>query len=160
MRKTSTIILACVLLSCAKENKDVAEELGLVAQGCGTPGARLEATIGGADFCADLQLSAIGGEGSVIVTGIDLGANTLVMQFDDLAIGPHEVSEATNGILFMQTGATWTVPPGSSGTLDVTAHDPVARSFSAHIAAELFHEQSGEAVPFSAQLEVTYSADE
>ena len=110
-------LLALSLVACMKEQRQVAQDLGLLPEGCGSEGMRMEASINGSAFCPDMQLVAVGDDASVIITGVDIAGNTLVLQVEALEVGEHAITEAVNGVLFMQVGMTYTVPPGVEGVL-------------------------------------------
>lgn len=148
------------LTSCMKDQQEVAQDVGLLPSGCGSDGARLEASVDGVGYCANMQLLATGSDGSVIVTGVDLEGNTLVLQFDELAVGAHVISEASNGALYMQLGLTYIVAPGTEGQLIITTHDPEAHRLKASFDVPLFNETNGVTRVVSGDLDVVYSVEE
>ncbi len=160
----STIVhlfaLAVLLTSCMKDQQEVAQEVGLLPSGCGADGARLEASVDGNGYCADMQLIATGSEGSVIVTGVDLAGNTLVIQFDELAVGEHAITEIGNGVLYMQLGLAYIVAPGTAGTLHITSHDTEAHRLMASFDVSLFNETNGVTRVVSGELDVIYTEQE
>ncbi len=81
------LVVAMSLVSCAKDVQEVAQEVGLIPSGCGSDGARLQATIGETSYCAGAQILATGDGSSAIITGIDFAGNTLVLQLDSLSTG-------------------------------------------------------------------------
>jgi hypothetical protein len=155
----ATLTISLTFMACAKKAEDLAQDLGAIPEGCGTAGARLEAVIDGASFCANAQVNATGDGSSVIVTGIALDGSTLVLQIDQPIIGTHAITEAMNGLLWMQTGTTFTVAPGTQGTLTIQAHDPVVRTLQATFAAPLFNEMNGQSKQVEGQVEVTYTTE-
>ena len=156
---TGVAILTVVLtlVACSKAEQEVAEDLGLVPDECGSAGARLEATVGGASYCASLQLVATGGEGTVIVTGVAADGSTLVVQFDELDPGTHAITEATNGLMWMQMGTSYTVAPGTEGVLEITAHDTALHVLKASFSAPLFNEMNGQTKQAAGSLDVVYT---
>ena len=110
-------VIALPFQSCVKDTAEIAQEVGLLPAGCGSDGARLQATVGGSSYCATAQLLAVGGEGSVMLTGVDLSGNTLILQLDTLGVGTHAITEASNSMLYMQTGSSFVSGPDSEGTL-------------------------------------------
>jgi hypothetical protein len=153
----AVLTVSLLLVSCAKDVQEIAQDVGLIPDGCGSAGARLQATVGDIDYCANAQVLATGDGASVIVTGLDLAGGTLVLQLDTLAVGTHPITEATNGILFMHMGTTYTVAPGVSGDLVIASFDPVARKLSASFDTPLTNAVNGEVVQVVGQVEVTYS---
>lgn len=151
------LVLALSFSSCAKETLDVAQDIGLVPNGCGSDGARFQASVAGSDYCASAQIIATGDGSSVIVTGIDLVGNTLVLQVDTLAIGAHAMNEANNGVLYMQAGTTYTIAPDVSGLLTISSHDPATRTLKATFDVPVFNEMNGVSKQVQGDVEVTYS---
>lgn len=147
------LIAAFTLQSCAKE----AQDLGIVPNTCGTDGARLQASFNGSSFCPTAQLIAVGDSSSVIVTGVDLTGNTLIIQLDTLAAGDHPMTEASNGVLYMHIGKSFTIAPGSTGSLNISSFDAQTRRIKATFQAPLFNEESGETRQLQGELDVTYS---
>ena len=115
--------LSILAQSCVKETQEMAEEVGLAPATCGTDGARLQATVSGASYCATAQVIATGDNGSALVSGLDLTGNAIVLQFDDLAVGAHAITAGENGVMYMSMGSTYVVGPDQSGTLTVTEHN-------------------------------------
>jgi len=160
MRINSTIgllVLALSFSSCAKETMDVAQDIGLLPSGCGTDGARFQASVAGSDYCASAQLLATGDGSSVIVTGIDLAGSTLILQLDTLGVGNHAMNEANNGVLYMQAGTTYTIAPNVSGVLTISAHDPATRTLKASFNVPVYNEMNGVSKQVQGDVEVTYS---
>lgn len=151
------LVLALSFSSCAKEALDVAQDIGLVPSGCGSDGARFQASIAGSDYCASGQIIATGDGSSVIVTGIDLGGSTLILQLDTLAVGTHTMNEVGNGVLFMQAGTTYTIAPDVSGVLTISVHDPATRTLKASFDVPVFNETNGVSKQVQGEVEVTYS---
>jgi hypothetical protein len=159
MRHFATGLLATTLLltACVKDTKEIAQEVGLLPAGCGSAGARLQVNEGGNTFCADMQLMATGDGSSVIITGVDLGANSVVLQVDDLAVGEHPMTEAANGVMYMLTGVAYTVAAGAEGTLNILEHDAENRRLRATFNAPVFNELNGINRQLQGQVEVTYT---
>jgi len=154
---TSIFLLALSLSSCAKDSVDVAQDLGLLPNTCGSDGARVQASIDGASYCASAQIIATGDGTSVIVTGVDLTGGTLVLQLDTLAVGDHAMTEAANSVLYMRTGTTYTIPSGGQGTLSIQIHDAQTRRLKATFTAPVFNELNGLTKQLQGEVDVTYS---
>lgn len=151
-------ILLCLLAtSCAKETTELAQEVGIIPAGCGSNGARMQATIDGASYCASAHVQAVGSDDAVVVTGVDLAGNSLILQADTLGIGDHLISEAENGLLYMHLGTAYVVGPQQSGTLTITHHDPATRTLRASFNASVFNEASGATRAVQGDLDVVYS---
>ncbi len=160
MRITNSIgllVLAISFSACGKEALDVAQDVGLVPSGCGNEGARFQASINGEDYCASAQILATGDGSSVIVTGIDLLGSTLILQLDTLAVGDHAMTEAANGVLYMQAGTTYTIAPDAAGVLSVSTHDQAARKLKASFDVPVFNEMNGVTKQVQGTVDVTYS---
>jgi hypothetical protein len=155
----SLAVLMTLFVACTKEN-EVAQEVGLVPDSCGSAGARIQASVDGGSYCANAQIMAVAGAGSAMVTGVDLLGNTLVIQFDTLAVGQHTITEAQNGVLYMQTGQTFTVAPGITGTLHITTYDSVQQVLSAHFSVQLYNEMSGATRVVDGEVDVVYTIEE
>lgn len=157
----ANLLLFCVciatLSACVKAGKEVAEELGIIPSGCGADGARVQATVDGASFCADGQIVAVSDGTSANVSGIGLLGNTLTMQLDTLAPGTYAISEAENAILYLATGTPYVSMGDSAGALTIIAHDETAHTLKASFEATLRNEMSGAAKPVYASVEVTYT---
>jgi hypothetical protein len=154
---TSIILLALSLVSCAKDSVDVAQDLGLLPNTCGSDGARMQASVDGDSYCANAQIIATGDGAAVIVTGVALSGGTLVLQLDTLAIGDHAMTEAANGVLYMQHGTSYTIAPGASGTLSILIHDAQTRRLKATFSAPVFNELNGLTKQLQGEVDVTYS---
>lgn len=163
MRHINLLLLSTslfTLVACAKAGKKVAEELGLVPSTCGSDGARVQAEIDGASFCADANITAMSDGTSASITGIGLLGNTFSVQLDSLAVGTRTVSEATNSILFMQAGTPYVVIGDSAGWLAIDHHDAAARRLKARFQATVFNEMNGRSKPLSGSVDVTYTVTE
>ncbi len=160
MKQSITLVLmiiAVALASCAKEQKEVAQDLGLVPEGCGNAGMRMEASVDGGSYCPDAQLIAVGDTTSVIITGIDLMGTTLIVQLDDIVVGEHTITEAANSVLYMHTGMNWVVPQGAEGVLIVSAHHADARHIQGSFSVALFNEMNGTTRQVEGSFDVTYA---
>ena len=161
--RTGSILPALLFLvslpfqSCMKDTAEVAQEVGLLPAGCGSDGARLQATVGGNSYCANAQIIAVGGEGSAVLTGIDLSGNTFILQMDTLGVGTHAVTEASNSMVYVQTGASFVSGPDSEGTLNIQHHDAATRRLKGTFSAPLFNELTGETRQAEGQFDVTYT---
>ncbi|MBX2972505.1 MAG: hypothetical protein KF797_05340 [Flavobacteriales bacterium] len=163
MRHINLILLCTSLVTlaaCAKAGKKVAEELGLVPSTCGTDGARVQAEVDGASFCADASITAMSDGTSASITGIGLLGNTFSVQIDQLAVGTRTVSEATNAILFMSAGTPYVVVGDSAGWIAIDHHDATARRLKARFQATVHNEASGRTKPVSGSVDVTYTRTE
>ncbi|MBK9193427.1 MAG: hypothetical protein IPO17_00230 [Flavobacteriales bacterium] len=165
MRSTSLAVLTLLVIivgltGCAKESADLAQDVGLLSNTCGTEGARLQATVDGASYCGNAQLIATGSEGTVIVTGVDLTGSTLIIQADSLAVGEQAITDATNGVLYMQNSAPYVVLPGQPGTLTITHVDTTAHVFKANFNVTLHNEMSGGTRSVQGSVDVVYTVEE
>jgi hypothetical protein len=150
-------VIALPFQSCVKDTAEIAQEVGLLPAGCGSDGARLQATVGGSSYCATAQLLAVGGEGSVMLTGVDLSGNTLILQLDTLGVGTHAITEASNSMVYMQAGSSFVTGPDSEGTLIIEQHNASTRRLKGTFAAPVFNELSGETRQAEGQFDVTYT---
>lgn len=160
MRKSlhfGILVLALTFVSCAKEAQDVAKDLGLIPSSCGSDGARFRATVGGEEYCAGAQILATGDGSSAIVTGIDFAGNTLLLQLDSLATGEQPMNEASNSLLYMQTGSTFTIAPNVEGTLNITHLDTGTRKLKATFQVPLLNVLTGATKLVEGEVDVTYS---
>jgi hypothetical protein len=154
--RTSTIALLIslaltgCLTACVKDTEDLAQDLGVIPNGCGSDGARFQATVDGNSYCASAQVIATGEGFSVTVTGVDLTGNTLVLQ---------EMTEASNGLLYMESGTTYVMLPGNTGTLTITEADTTAHILKATFDAILHNDASGDARHLAASLDVVYTVE-
>jgi len=159
MRKSAlpAFLLCLLATSCAKDAAELAQDVGVIPAGCGANGARMQATIDGASYCASAHVHAIGTDDAVVVTGVDLAGNTLVLQADTLGVGDHLISEAQNGLLYMHMGTAYVVGPQQTGTLSITQHDPAARALKASFNASVYNEASGATRAVQGDIDVVYS---
>ena len=155
----STVLLGC-LAACVKDTEDLAQDLGVLPNGCGTDGARFQATVNGDSYCASAQVIATGEGFSVTVTGVDLTGNTLILQADSIAVGQQEMTEAGNGLLYMESGTTYVMLPGNTGTLTITEADTTAHILKATFDAILHNDASGDARHLAASLDVVYTVEQ
>lgn len=118
------IVLGSVLLiACAKE--DPVQDL-ILPDTCGSNGARMEATVGGNDWCANAHVQGMGSDGTAILTGVSLSGGTMVLEVDTLSTGVRPISEATNSVLYTSMEGSYTVPADGHGTLTLTDYDPTS----------------------------------
>ena len=158
LKYTTPAFLFCLLItSCAKDTAEVAQDLGVIPAGCGSNGARMQATIDGATYCASAHVHAVGTDDAVVVTGVDLTGNSLILQADTLGVGDHLISEAQNGLLYMHMGTAYVVGPQQTGTLSITHHDPATRTLKASFNASVFNEASGAIRAVQGDIDVVYS---
>lgn len=163
MRRTNLIIVVvsiATLTACAKAGKEVAEELGLVEATCGADGARIQANIGGNEFCADGTIVAVCDGTSATVTGIGLLGNTLTLQMDSVVVGTHVISEGANAMLFLSAGTPYVTVGDSAGRLVILEHTPADRRLKAEFECTVFNEMNGQVRPISGSVDVTYSQGE
>jgi hypothetical protein len=136
---------------------DLAQDLGILPNTCGSDGSRVQASVDGDSYCANAQIIATGDGTSVIVTGVDLTGGTLVLQLDTLAVGDHAMTEASNGVLYMHVGTSYTIPPGGQGTVSVVVHDVQTRRLKATFSTPVFNELNGLTKQVQGEVDVTYS---
>jgi hypothetical protein len=153
------LLLVISFSACGKEALDVAQDVGILPSGCGSDGARLQASVDGEDYCASAQVLAIGDGTSVMITGLDLLGNTLVLQLDTLGVGEHAMTEAANGVLYMESGNSYTVAPDVSGVLSISSHDPATRTLKASFAVPVYNALNGVTKQLQGNLEVGYSTE-
>lgn len=152
-------VIGC-LTACVKDTDDLAQALGVIPNGCGTDGARFQATVDGNSYCASAQVFATGEGFSVMVTGVDLAGNTLVLQADSIAVGQQEMTAASNGLLYMESGTTYVMLPGNTGTLNINEADTTAHILKATFDAIIHNDASGAARHVEASLDVVYSVEQ
>lgn len=160
MRSTTIpgfLLLAFLFTSCAKDSMDVAQDLGLLPNSCGSDGARVQASVDGDSYCANAQIIATGDGASVIVTGVALSGGTLVLQLDTLAVGEHAMTEAMNGVLYMHLGTSYTIAPGGQGTLSILIHNAGSRRLKATFSTPVYNELNGVTKQVQGEVDVTYS---
>ncbi|MBK8498295.1 MAG: hypothetical protein IPL52_05645 [Flavobacteriales bacterium] len=143
--------------SCAKDTQEVAQDTGILPATCGSNGARVQASIDGSPYCSNAQVIATGDEGTVIVTGVDLLGSTLIVQADSLAIGAQPITDANNGLLYMQSGTPYVMMAGDPGTLTITAVDTIAHVLQASFSANLHNEMSGATRNVQGNVDVVYT---
>lgn len=152
-------VFAC-MMACTKEEEDLAQSTGILPSTCGTAGARLQATVDGASFCATAQLIAMGDESSVMVTGIDLTGNTIILQVDTLATGVFPISEMENAMVYMHTGTNFAVDPANPGSITITDHNAAEHTIKAGFAVTLLNELDGSTRTLNGDFDVTYAMGE
>ncbi|MBK9175128.1 MAG: hypothetical protein IPM46_02090 [Flavobacteriales bacterium] len=158
---TLAALSAIILLgSCLKDTEELAQDTGLLPSSCGSTGARLQATVGGSSYCANGQLIATGDGSSVLITGISLAGTTLIVQVDSLGTGIQAITEASNGLLYMENGNTYVVQPSEPGVLTITEADTTARILKASFSANLRNEMSGISRSVQGELDVVWSDGE
>ncbi len=161
-RFTPLALLAVSLLvvACTKESEEFAQSTGVLPTACGSPGARLQATIAGDAYCANGQVLATGDGLSVIVTGVSISGSTLVLQVDSIGLGTQFITEASNGLLYMESGSSYVVLPGQVGSITITQADTSARALKASFAANLGNEMSGQSVAVQGEVDVIWTESE
>lgn len=157
--KQKPIVLALILgltfTGCAKE---VAEELGIIPTiPCGTDGARMQATINGADWCADATLIAMGTSDELLLNGISLGGSTISLQLDSMTVGDHPLDEFHNSVLLMHLGTTLVSKDSDPGIITVIDHDTAARRLKAVFTVRVYSDLTGSSRELNGNLDVTYS---
>lgn len=154
------VTVLALLTACMKDSEDLAQQAGLLPATCGSAGARLQATVSGGSYCANGQVNAVGDGHSVVVTGLSLSGATLIVQVDSLALGTQAITEASNGLLFMENGNTYVMLPGQTGSLTITAVDTTARALKASFSATLGNEMSGVNRAIQGDLDVIWTQSE
>lgn len=149
-----------LLGACLKDTEELAQDAGVLPASCGSDGARIQATVDGSSYCASAQVHAVGDGQSVIVTGVGLTGTTLVVQMDSIAVGTQSITEASNGVLYMENGTSYTVLPNQTGNLHITQLDTAARTIKAAIDVTLQNEASGSSRAISANIDVHWSEGE
>jgi hypothetical protein len=149
--------LALSLCSCVKDNP-VADAV-IAPDVCGADGARMQATIGGGDWCASGSVLAVGSGTSAIITGISLAGGTLVINVDSVAVGEQAVSEAFNSVLYSSLEGSYVVPEATMGNLHITAYDPTAGRIQGTATAELRLNGEGATKQISATFDATLSGE-
>ena len=141
-----------VLVSCAAD-----ELVDVVVPGdeCGSSGARVEATVDGSDWCANAGVIGVGDGSTVIITGINAGGGTLVLQIDSLGTGPQVINEAANAMMFMQISLPFTPLNSDPGQLVIATLDTAARRVTGHFEVTL-HAAGGGSKPVSGAFDVHY----
>lgn len=158
---TLIALSAIVLLgSCLKDTEELAQDTGLLPSTCGSTGARLQATVGGSTYCANGQLIATGDGSSVLITGLSLSGTTLIVQVDSLVAGTQAITEASNGVLYMENGNTYVVHPNEPGSLIISEADTAARILKATFNANLRNEMSGVSRNVQGEVDVVWSDGE
>lgn len=152
--------LSILAQGCVKETQEMAQEVGLLPSSCGTDGARLQATVDGSSYCATAQVIATGGNGSAMVSGLDLTGSAIVLQFDDLAVGTHAITAAENGVMYMSMGSTYVVGPDQTGSLTITEHNPDTHRLKATFEATVMNTASGLLKNVSGSVDVIYTLQE
>lgn len=148
------------MVACTKEEADLAQSTGILPATCGTAGARLQATVDGASFCATAQLIAMGDESSVMVTGVDVTGNTILLQVDTLATGVFSISALENAMVYMHTGTNFAVDPAHPGSLTITHYNADEHTIKAAFAVTLLNELDGATRTLDGDFDVTYTVGE
>ncbi len=151
------LVAALALTACMKDAEDVAQDSGVLPSTCGSPGNRLQATVDGGSYCANGQVVATGDGASVVVTGVSLLGTTLILQIDSLSIGTQAITEASNGLLYLENGTSYVVMPTEAGSITITEADTSARTLKAHFNATLRNEMSGAARQVQGQVDVAWT---
>lgn len=146
--------------ACLKDSEEIAQDAGILPSGCGADGVRIQATVNGSSYCASAQVHAVGDGQSVIITGVGLTGTTLVLQIDSVALGTQAMTEAANGILYMETGTSYTVLPGTPGSLNITQLDTAAHTIKASFDATVHNEMSGSSRTISGNVDVQWTESE
>jgi hypothetical protein len=154
------LLAAALLTACLKDSEDLARDTGLLPSTCGNDGARLQAQVNGSDYCAGAQVLATGDGSSVVVTGVSLTGTSLVIQVDSLATGTQAITEASNGILFMENGSSYVVAPQQPGAITITLVDTAAHALKAQFNAVLYNELNGTSRSLQGNLDVVWSTGE
>lgn len=149
------ILSSLALTSCIKAGKEVAEEIGIVPETCGTDGARVRLDLDGASFCADANITAFTDGTSASVTGVSMLGNTFSIQVDSIAVGTHTISEAANSTLFLSTGTAYVSVGDSAGWLTIDGYDAATRRLRAHFQARVQNEANGQSRTLSGSVDVT-----
>ncbi|HRH68027.1 MAG TPA: hypothetical protein PLB89_00835 [Flavobacteriales bacterium] len=163
MRHTNLLLLLmtiATLSACVKAGKEVAEELGIVPSSCGTDGARIEAQVDDASFCADGQIVALSDGHTATITGLGLLGSSLSLELDTLEAGTYPINEARNAIMYMSLGTPYTSMADQPGTLTISGHDVEGHRLKAHFEATLRNEMSGGTKAISGSVDVTYTIGE
>lgn len=148
------------LSACMKDTEDTAQDLGILPSTCGSAGARLQASVDGASYCASAQLIATGDSSTVMVTGVDLSGSSLLLQVDTLAQGTFEINEMNNAIVYMQVGNTFVVDPAHPGTLTITAFNASTQELKAVFNVTLLNELNGQTRALNGDFDVIYTISE
>ncbi len=145
-------VLALTLFSCAAD-----ELVDVVVPGdeCGSSGARVEATVDGSDWCANASVIGVGDGSTVIITGINAGGGTLILQIDSLGTGPQVINEGSNAMMFMQLSLPFTPLNSDPGQLVIATLDTAARRVTGHFEVTL-HADGGGSKPVSGAFDVQY----
>lgn len=117
------LMLIAALTACKPE--DIADVV-VPGDSCGSDGARVQASVGGSDWCANASVIGLGDGSSVTITGINLLGGTLVIQLDSLATGPQAITEATNSLMYMNLSLPYTPRNNDPGVLTIAELDTAA----------------------------------
>ena len=160
LHQLGVIALFTCLVACTKEEEDLAQSTGILPSTCGTAGARLQATIDGASFCATAQLIAMGDESSVMVTGVDVTGNTIIFQVDTLTTGVFPISDLENAMVYMHAGTNFAIDLAHPGSLTITDYNATAHTMKAGFAVTLLNELDGSTRTLDGDFDVTYTMGE
>ena len=149
--------LAITLTGCIKDAEEIAQDTGVLPSTCGTQGARLQANVNGSVYCANGQVVATGNGASAVITRVSLMGTTLIVQVDSLGLGAQPITEASNGLLYMENGTSYTIMPPDQGQLNITMLDTAARALTASFSATLRNEMSGSTRAVQGELDVIWT---
>jgi len=156
IRSTFLLVLtAVVFASCAKVGKEVAEEIGLVPETCGSDGSRVQVDLDGTAFCADANITAMSDGTSASISGVSLLGNTFTIQVDSIATGTQRISEASNAVLFLSAGTPYVSIGDSAGWLMIDGYDAATRRLRAHFQARVHNEMNGQTKTLAGSVDVT-----
>ena len=140
MRTTPLLFLSFALLAACTKKDDIVEAITGERPACGSDGARVEARINDATWCADATVQALTNEGTVLVTAIGLNTSTLVFSIDEVAVDTFNIQGSANSVLYMDQGITYNVAEGTVGRLVVSSFDPASRRIKGSIDVHLTRE--------------------
>jgi hypothetical protein len=152
--------IALCITGCMKDTEELAQDTGVLPSSCGTQGARLQAVVNGSSYCANGQIVATGNGESAMITGVSLLGTTLVVQVDSLGLGTQPITEATNGMLYMENGTSYVVMPPDAGVLNIMHLDTAARTLKASFSAMLRNEMSGNSRTVEGTMDILWTTSE
>ena len=157
MKRAVLVPIAVALLLCSTGcAKEAAEELGLIPAGCGSEGARLEATVNGNSWCADANLTAAANGDEILVNGITVTGGTLTFQLDSMAVGAHPLREGRNSVLLTTFGLPYLSTDTDPGLITVHVHDTATNRLRAEFAVTLYSDLDGSTREVAGSMDVTY----
>jgi hypothetical protein len=124
---------------------------------CGHDGARIHATIGGADWCASTSVIAISSGASLSATGIALPSGTLTFGADSMYMGMQNITMGGNSALFVDLSGNYTVASGDPGHLIISQLDPAAHHVKGTISVRLHLNGTGAAKQVDADFDLNYT---